>query len=66
LLVLFDILPLWDSISVKNYRTRRTFLEIDRAAWCGIADARRKILKGQMVFVDRLLESAMAACRDNR
>ena len=35
---------------------RRTFPEIDRAAWFGIADARRKILKGQRVFVDRLLE----------
>lgn len=45
---------------------RRTFPEIDRAAWFGIADARRKILKGQIVFVDRLLESAMAVCRDNR
>ena len=45
---------------------RLTFPEIDRAAWFGIADARRKILKGQMVFVDRLLESAMAVCRDNR
>jgi predicted NUDIX family NTP pyrophosphohydrolase len=41
-------------------------LEIDRTAWFGIADARRKILKGQMVFVDRLLESAMAVCRDDR
>jgi predicted NUDIX family NTP pyrophosphohydrolase len=30
--------------------------EIDRAAWLAIADARRKILKGQAVFVDRLLE----------
>jgi len=45
---------------------RLTFPEIDRAAWFGIADARRKILKGQMVFVDRLLEGAMAVCRDNR
>jgi predicted NUDIX family NTP pyrophosphohydrolase len=45
---------------------RRSFPEIDRAAWFGIADARRKILKGQTVFVDRLLESAMAVCRDNR
>lgn len=45
---------------------RRTFPEIDRAAWFGIAAARRKILKGQVVFVDRLLESAMAVCRDNR
>jgi predicted NUDIX family NTP pyrophosphohydrolase len=45
---------------------RRTFPEIDRTAWFGIADARRKILKGQIVFVDRLLESAMAVCRDDR
>ena len=36
---------------------RRSFPEIDRAAWFGIADARRKILKGQTVFVDRLLEA---------
>ena len=36
---------------------RRSFPEIDRAAWFGIADARRKILKGQAVFVDRLLEA---------
>ena len=36
---------------------RRNFPEIDRAAWFGIADARRKILKGQAVFVDRLLEA---------
>src|SRR5258708_25370827 len=36
---------------------RRTFPEIDRAAWFGVAEARRKILKGQMVFVDRLLEA---------
>jgi predicted NUDIX family NTP pyrophosphohydrolase len=39
---------------------RRTFPEIDRAAWFGIADARRKVLKGLIVFVDRLFESAMA------
>jgi predicted NUDIX family NTP pyrophosphohydrolase len=45
---------------------RRIFPEIDRAAWFAIADARRKILKGQVFFVDRLLESAMAVCRDNR
>jgi predicted NUDIX family NTP pyrophosphohydrolase len=36
---------------------RGTFPEIDRAAWFGGADARRKILKGQTVFVDRLLEA---------
>jgi predicted NUDIX family NTP pyrophosphohydrolase len=34
---------------------RRSFPEIDRASWFGIADARRKILKGQAVFLERLL-----------
>src|SRR3954471_24427309 len=36
---------------------RRSFPEIDRAAWFSIADARLKILKGQAVFIDRLLEA---------
>jgi predicted NUDIX family NTP pyrophosphohydrolase len=31
--------------------------DADRAAWFAIADARRKILKGQAVFIDRLLEA---------
>jgi predicted NUDIX family NTP pyrophosphohydrolase len=34
----------------------RNFPEIDRAAWFDVADARRKILMGQVIFVDRLLE----------
>jgi predicted NUDIX family NTP pyrophosphohydrolase len=33
------------------------FPELDRAAWFDIADARAKILKGQVVFLDRLLEA---------
>ena len=36
---------------------RQTFPEIDRAAWFGVAAARLKILKGQVVFIDRLLEA---------
>jgi predicted NUDIX family NTP pyrophosphohydrolase len=32
------------------------FPEVDRAAWFSIAEARRKILKGQAPFLDRLLE----------
>jgi predicted NUDIX family NTP pyrophosphohydrolase len=40
----------------------RTFPEIDRAAWFAVAEARRKILMGQAIFVDRLLE-ALAAGR---
>jgi predicted NUDIX family NTP pyrophosphohydrolase len=42
---------------------RRAFPEIDRAAWFTIADARRKILKGQAVFVDRLLEGLGPSAR---
>ena len=35
---------------------RQSFPEIDRASWFGVAEARLKILKGQAVFLDRLLE----------
>jgi predicted NUDIX family NTP pyrophosphohydrolase len=38
-------------------RRRQSFPEIDRAAWFDIADARLKILKGQAIFIDRLLET---------
>jgi predicted NUDIX family NTP pyrophosphohydrolase len=30
------------------------FPEIDRAAWFGLAEARSKLLKGQVPFLDRL------------
>ncbi len=36
---------------------RQSFPEIDRAAWFTIADARGKILKGQALFIDRLLQT---------
>jgi predicted NUDIX family NTP pyrophosphohydrolase len=39
----------------------RNFPEIDRAAWFDVADARRKILMGQAIFVDRLLQ-ALGPC----
>ena len=29
--------------------------EIDRAAWCGLASARERLVKGQVVFLDRLV-----------
>jgi predicted NUDIX family NTP pyrophosphohydrolase len=32
------------------------FPEIDRAAWFGVAEARTKLVKGQVPFLDRLLE----------
>jgi len=37
------------------------FPEIDRAAWFGLEEARLKILKGQAVFLDRLLEALRRA-----
>lgn len=33
----------------------RSFPEVDRAAWMPVAVARRKLLKGQVEFLDRLL-----------
>ena len=36
---------------------RQTFAELDRASWFGVSEARQKILKGQAVFIDRLLEA---------
>jgi predicted NUDIX family NTP pyrophosphohydrolase len=41
----------------------RTFPELDRAAWFGIDEARRRIIKGQTVFLDRLLEARCALAR---
>jgi predicted NUDIX family NTP pyrophosphohydrolase len=35
----------------------RPTANIDRAAWFGIAKARLRILKGQAIFIDRLLEA---------
>jgi predicted NUDIX family NTP pyrophosphohydrolase len=35
------------------------FPEIDRAAWFGLAEARSKLLKGQVPFLDRLRERVL-------
>ncbi len=40
---------------------QREFPEVDKAAWFGIEQARRKILKGQAPFLDQLLETAAAS-----
>jgi len=37
------------------------FPEIDRAAWFGEAEARTKLLKGQVPFLDRLRNQALTA-----
>lgn len=34
---------------------RQKFAELDRAAWVDVEEARTRILKGQAVFIDRLL-----------
>jgi predicted NUDIX family NTP pyrophosphohydrolase len=34
----------------------RTFPEVDRVAWYGVAEARSRLVKGQVPFLDRLLE----------
>ena len=39
--------------------SQQTFPEIDRAAWFSVEEARREILKGQVVFLDRL-EAALS------
>ena len=40
----------------------RTYPEIDKAGWFGIAEAREKILKGQAEFLDRLLRVIRHPC----
>jgi predicted NUDIX family NTP pyrophosphohydrolase len=34
---------------------KKQFPEVDRAEWFGLADARRKMLPGQVEFIDRLV-----------
>ena len=36
---------------------RQMFPELDRAAWFGVAEANNKILKGQAIFLGRLIEA---------
>ncbi|MGA2143488.1 MAG: NUDIX domain-containing protein [Bryobacteraceae bacterium] len=35
---------------------RQEFPEVDRAGWFPLAEARQKLLKGQVAFLDRLME----------
>jgi predicted NUDIX family NTP pyrophosphohydrolase len=39
----------------------QSFPEVDRAAWFGVDDARRKILPGQAPFIDRLIDCLRGA-----
>jgi predicted NUDIX family NTP pyrophosphohydrolase len=45
----------------KGSGKRRSFPEVDRAAWFDVDTAKNKILKGQLAFLDRLLER-VAGC----
>ena len=40
----------------KGSGTMREFPEVDRVEWMTVAQARSKLLKGQMVFLDALVE----------
>jgi predicted NUDIX family NTP pyrophosphohydrolase len=42
---------------------RQSFPEVDRAEWFAIPEARDKILRGQLGFLDRLLDPATASGR---
>jgi predicted NUDIX family NTP pyrophosphohydrolase len=39
---------------------KKTFPEVDRAAWFGLEEARGKILRGQVEFIDRLVARVAA------
>jgi predicted NUDIX family NTP pyrophosphohydrolase len=42
----------------KGSGTMREFPEVDRAAWFSLPEARRKLLKGQVPFLDQLARAA--------
>jgi predicted NUDIX family NTP pyrophosphohydrolase len=43
----------------RSGRTQ-TFPEVDRAAWFDVAEARRRIIAAQVVFLDRLIATLAA------
>ncbi len=49
-----------------NSGIEREFPEVDRAAWFGVGDARRKINKGQSTFIDQLEECVSPGNRSGR
>ena len=48
----------------KSGKTQ-AFPEVDRAAWFPISQARTKLLKGQLAFVDRLMKKLSVTIVDN-
>jgi predicted NUDIX family NTP pyrophosphohydrolase len=49
----------------KSGKTQE-FPEVDRAAWFPISQARRKLLKGQIAFINRLANKLGVTVEDNR
>jgi predicted NUDIX family NTP pyrophosphohydrolase len=49
----------------KGSGTMREFPEVDRVEWMSVARARRKLLKGQLAFLDELMQEVMAAAAVN-
>jgi predicted NUDIX family NTP pyrophosphohydrolase len=47
----------------KGSGRMQEFPEIDRAGWFGLAEARRKLVKGQHVFLDRLADALAGSGR---
>ena len=45
----------------KNSGRVQEYPEVDKADWFNVEQAKRKILKGQKVFIDRLVETIMRA-----
>jgi len=48
----------------KSGRTQQ-FPEVDRAAWFPISQARTKLLKGQLAFINRLMNKLSVTVEDN-
>jgi predicted NUDIX family NTP pyrophosphohydrolase len=46
-------------------RKTQEFPEIDRAAWFSISQARTKLLKGQLAFIDRLMKKLSVTIEDD-
>ncbi|MDD1750106.1 MAG: NUDIX domain-containing protein [Methanothrix sp.] len=50
----------------KNSGIMREFPEIDKAEWFDVEKARKKILKGQAGFIDRLMDAIKFDAREER
>jgi predicted NUDIX family NTP pyrophosphohydrolase len=49
----------------KGSGRMRTFPEVDRVAWYGVAEARARLVRGQLPFLDRLAEALQGQHRQH-